>query len=128
MKPLLALLAAGVSALLFTPIGVRAGSAVAADGHGAFGYAYGNEPLEELRQKAHRNCCRESRHPEAVRVVFQTQQRGHGVVLRYYVRGGERIAASGGASSPRAAQRSAVGFVEQQGGERWEVADTWVDE
>ena len=120
----------GALGLLFTlPITpLRAGSAVATDGHGAYGYAYGDDSLEELRAKAVRNCRRHSACRGEVRVVFNTGKKGYGTILRFYIDGEQHVAAVGGSSSERAACRSALGYVEEHGGGRWEVAETWSDD
>lgn len=108
---------------------VRAGSAVATDGHGGYGFAYGDDPMEKLRREAVRRCCRKSDHPDEVRVVFQTEKKGYGTILRFRTRDGSHIAAAGGASDLRLARRSASRYVAENGGDDdWEEVDSWEDQ
>ena len=101
--PLACLAAAGL--LIFPPLvaAVRAGSAVASDEHGEFGYAFGDDPPADLERAAVRRCREKSAHPDDVHVIVTSRRRGAGVIVRYAVDGQRHVYAYVGAESERQA-------------------------
>ncbi len=106
---------------------VRAGSAVATDGHGGYGYSFGDRPLEQLQHEAVRQCREKSAVPDDVHVIVTTRHGGAGVIVRFYVDGQARIYAYVGAASDRQAYDYATGYVEGYGGKKIEVVARWRD-
>ena len=105
----------------------RAGSAVATDHHGGFGYAYGPRSEAVLRRQAIKRCREQSRHPEEVDVIVATAAHGVGVVVRYRVEGQEHVYAYVGAGSFEEARQRAEAGARERGGENPEVAARWTD-
>lgn len=105
----------------------RAGSAVATDHHGGFGYAYGSRPERELRREAVARCREQSRHPEEVEIVASTPLHGVGVVMRYRVEGRQHIYAYVGAGSFEEARRRAEEGARERGADDPEVVARWED-
>lgn len=113
--------------LMLCAPGVRAGSAVASDGHGGYGYSYGDRSQEQLEQEAMRRCREKSNHPYDVRVTVSTQHHGAGIIVRYQVEGRRHVYACVGADSAQQAYNDATGYVEGYGGMKMEVVARWSD-
>ena len=105
----------------------RAGSAVATDHHGGFGYAYGSRPVRELRREAVARCREQSRHPDEVEIVASTSLHGVGVVMRYRVEGRQHIYAYVGAGSFEEARRRAEEGARERGADDPDVVARWED-
>ena len=105
----------------------RAGSAVATDHHGGFGYAYGPRPERELRREAAARCRERSRHPEEVDVLVSTRAQGVGVVVRYRVEGRQHVYAFVGARNFEEARRRAEEGARERGADGPEVVARWED-
>ena len=106
---------------------VQAGSAVATDNHGGFGYSYGARSQEQLEQEAIRHCREKSGHPDDVHVIVTSRHGGAGVIVRYSVDGRPHIYAYVGAENDRQAYSYATGYVEGYGGHKIEVVARWQD-
>lgn len=106
---------------------VRAGSAVASDGRGGYGYSYGDRPQQQLQREAIRYCREKSRHPDDVNVIVSTRHGGSGIIVRYYVEGRQHVYAYVGAESDQQAYDYATGYVEGYGGTKIEVVARWRD-
>lgn len=108
---------------------VRAGSAVATDHEGGFGYAFGPQPEKELRRTAIHRCRDKSKYPEDVEIVVSTASRGAGIILRFRVDGKQRIYAYAGADSAREAYNDAVSGARDMGATgNIEVVARWQDD
>ncbi len=130
MKPsfpltLLAVLGLAVSAPFIDC--AHAGSAVAADEHGGFGYSYGDHPKEQLEHEAVRRCREKSKYPDDVHVVVSSRHGGAGIIVRYTVDGRQHVYAYVGAKSDQEAYNYATGYVEGYGGRKIEVVARWRD-
>ena len=130
MKTFLPLFAAlGLTALAALVPSAQAGSAVAGDGHGGFGYSYGPRPERVLRREAIERCREKSRFPDDVEIVYSTSAQGAGVIVRYRNEGRQYIFAYVGADSPGEAHRHAMEGARRKGAdEHPEVVARWVDE
>ena len=107
----------------------RAGSAVAGDHHGGYGYAYGPQSEKELRREAFRRCQRESRYPDDIEMTVSTASRGAGIILRYRVAGVRHIYAYVGADNARQAYEYAASGARDAGAEGpLEVVAKWQDD
>ena len=104
-----------------------AGSAVASDNHGGFGYSFGDRPTEQLEREATQRCREKSGHPDDVHVVVSSRRRGAGVVVRYSVDGRAHIYAYVGAEDARQAEKYATDYVQGYGGHQIEVVARWQD-
>lgn len=114
--------------LLAVPtVTVKAGSAVATDNHGGFGYSYGDRPQEQLEREATHRCRDKSNYPDDVHVVVSSRHRGAGIIVRYTIDGRQHIYAYVGADSDRQAYNYATGYVEGYGGHKTEVVARWQD-
>ena len=106
---------------------VRAGSAVAADEHGGFGYSFGDRSQEQLEREAVHHCREKSRYPDDVHVIVTSRRTGAGVIVRYTVDGRQHVYAYVGAKSEQEAYNYATGYVEGYGGRKIEVVARWRD-
>lgn len=106
---------------------VRAGSAVATDHHGGFGYAYGPRPETVLQREAAARCREQSRFPEEISIVVSTRRSGMGVVVRYRVEGSQHVYAYVGARSFGEARRRAEEGARAKGADNPEVVARWED-
>ena len=90
--------------LLAAPVAsVQAGSAVATDNHGGFGYSYGDRPQEQLEQEAIHHCREKSDFPDDVHVVVTSRHGGAGIIVHYSIDGRPHIYAYVGAKDDRQA-------------------------
>ncbi len=126
MKALLTLL------LSFAALGpaapaARAGSAVATDHHGGFGYAYGPRSERALQRQALARCREQSKHLEQVEIIASTAEHGFGVVMRYRVEGEQHVYAYVGAASFEEARRRAEEGARRRGADAPEIAARWED-
>ena len=105
----------------------RAGSAVATDHHGGFGYAYGPRPEAELQREAAARCREQSHFPEEISIVVSTRRPGAGVVVRYRVEGSQHVYAYVGARNFEQARRRAEVGARAKGADDPEVVARWED-
>ena len=125
MKALLPLCLACTSALMAGS--ARAGSAVATDHHGSFGFAYGSRSERALRRQAVARCREQSRHPEEVEIIASTAEQGFGVVVRYRIEGQQHVYAYVGADSFEEARRRAEQGARERGADFLEIVARWED-
>ena len=120
-------LAAAGLILAAPPASVRAGSAVATDNHGGFGYYHGDYPSERLEQEAVRRCRSQSKYPDDVKVIVTSRRRGAGIIVRYQIDGRPHVYAYVGAEGDQQARKYATDYVEGYGGSKIEVVARWQD-
>lgn len=107
----------------------RAGSAVATDHEGGYGYAFGPQSEKELRREAIHRCRAKSSYPEDVDIVVSTASHGAGIILRFRVDGKKRIYAYVGADSAREAYNYAYSGARDMGATgNIEVVARWQDD
>ncbi len=119
-------LAALAAFLLSTTHSVQAGAAVASDGHGGYGFSYGDRSERRLREEAYSNCASVSHFRRDVRVLTSTSAIGAGVVVRYWLPDGrEQIAAYIGSPSGRYARDKAIEYALRHGAVKYRVVREW---
>ena len=106
----------------------HAGSAIASDGHGGYGFSYGAGDLRHHEHVALADCRQHSSHPDSIRILGSTEERGAGAVVRYFNDdGSEHVAFALGRAEPRFARERAFEEAHKRGAVRSEVIREWVD-
>jgi hypothetical protein len=122
------LLAAG---LVFSPLAVHqsfAGSAVASDGHGGYGFCYGHNTKGDLENSARNRCQHITQHHECVKIIAVSTCSGGCAIVRYYMPNGHQyISAYVGMSSVKKARSAAIAYAINHGAESYKVVEEWCD-
>ena len=130
MKTKLSSLLLGACGLLLAlpAVSARAGSAIAGDGHGGYGFAYGDYSKEKLEHDAIHRCREKSSYRDDVHIVYATDHKGAGIIIRYYEGDQEHISSSAGGRDEHEVYEVAMRYIREHDGHRPEVVERWSDD